>query len=136
MAAQESALGEADVAGLKYLGRLLPMLDRLRDVGCARDRAGNRKLHFDQYCLLVLLSLFNPVVRSLRALQQASTLGKVQRRLGCPRTSLGSLSEATAVFDPVRLEGIIGDLLQQVPRARSIAGNQVPQVLTAVDGSV
>jgi hypothetical protein len=85
---------------------------------------------------LVLLALFNPVVRSLRAIQQASTLGKVQRRLGCPRTSLGSLSEATDVFDPARLEGIIGELLAEVPRARSVAGDAVPAVLTAVDGSV
>jgi hypothetical protein len=136
MAATEADFGERDLAGFKYLDRLLPLLERLHGVGCARDRAGNRKLHYDQYCLLVLLTLFNPVVRSLRALQQASTLRKVQRRLGCPRTSLGALSEATAVFDPVRLEGIIGELLQEVPRARSLAGDQVPQVLTAVDGSV
>jgi len=136
MAVQTSAFGERDLAGFKYLDRLLPMLGRLHQVGCARDRAGNRTLHYDHYCLLVLLTLFNPVVRSLRALQQASTLRKVQRRLGCPRTSLGSLSEATAVFDPVRLEGIIGELLREVPRARSIAGDAVPQVLTAVDGSV
>ena len=108
----------------------------MHEVGCARDRSGNRTLHYDQYHLLGLLSLFNPVVRSLRGLQQASTLRKVQRRLGCPRTALGSLSEATAVFDPARLEGIIGELLREVPRARSIAGDQVPQVLTAVDGSV
>jgi hypothetical protein len=136
MAATEPDFGERDLAGFKYLDRLLPMLERLHEVGCARDRAGNRKLHYDQYCLLVLLTLFNPVVRSLRALQQASTLRKVQRRLGCPRTSLGALSEATAVFDPARLEGIIGELLTEVPRARSLAGDQVPQVLTAVDGSV
>src|SRR5262245_39070373 len=136
MAAQESGIGEGDLAGFKYLDRLLPLLERLHEVGCTRDRAGNRKLHYDQYCLLVLLALFNPVVRSLRAVQQASTLRKVQRRLGCPRTSLGALSEATAVFDPARLEGIIGDLLREVPRARSIAGDHVPQVLTAVDGSV
>jgi len=32
--------------------------------------------------------VFNPVVRSLRAIQKASTLRKVQKRLGCPRTSL------------------------------------------------
>jgi hypothetical protein len=32
--------------------------------------------------LLVLLFFFNPVVRSLRAIQQASELGKVQRKLG------------------------------------------------------
>jgi Transposase DDE domain len=127
---------ERDIQGLKYLEWLLPLLDRLHDVGCARDKAGNRKLHYDQYCLLVLLFLFNPVLRSLRSLQQASQLKKVQRKLGCPRTSLGSLSEAVDVFDPERLEGIIGDLLQQVPAGRSIGGEHVGQTLTAVDGSV
>src|SRR5438128_1379591 len=136
MAAQDSGFVERDLAGCKCLDRARPMLERLHEVGCARDRAGNRSLHYDQYCLLVLLTLFNPVVRSLRAIQQASTLRKVQRRLGCPRISLGSLSEATDVFDPARLEGIIGELLAEVPRARSVAGAAVPQVLTAVDGSV
>jgi Transposase DDE domain len=129
-------VAERDLAGFKYLDRLLPLLDRLQDVGCARDTAHNRTLHYDHYCLLVLLALFNPLLRSLRALQQASTLRKVQRQLGCPRTSLGSLSEAVAVFDPTRLEGIIGALLQDAPRARSISRDQVPHVLTAVDGSV
>jgi hypothetical protein len=134
--AKKAKVRERDLTGFKYVDRLLPMLDALQDVGCARDRAGNRELHYDQYCMLVLLSMFNPMVRSLRAIQHASTLEKVQKRLGCPRTSLGSLSEAVEVFDPTRLEGIIGELLKEVPRARSIAGDQVPHVLTAVDGSV
>ena len=136
MADQGLGFGDGDLAGFRYPDRLLPLLGRLHEVGCARDRAGNRKLHYDRYGLLVLLALFNPVVRSLRALQQASTLRKVQRRLGCPRASLGALSEATAVFDPARLEGIIGGLVREVPRARSIAGDHVPQALTAVGGSV
>lgn len=125
-----------DVQGLKYLDKLLPLLDELHDVGCQRDKAGNRKLHYDQYCLLVLLCLFSPVLRSLRALQQASQLRKVQKLLGCPRTSLGSLSEATDVFDPQRLEGIIGQLLAQIPQQQRVGREQVPGVLTAVDGSV
>ena len=60
-------VGEKDLTGLKYFDRLAPLLSRLHDVGCARDKAGNRKLHFDQYSLLVLLYLFNPVVTSLRS---------------------------------------------------------------------
>ena len=68
---------------LKYFDRLAPLLARLDDVGCERDRAGNRQLHFDQYCMLILLYLFNPIVTSLRGLQQASELAKVQKRLGC-----------------------------------------------------
>jgi hypothetical protein len=129
-------LRSRDLQGLKYLDLLLPLLDELHEVGCCRDRAGNRRLHYDQYCLLVLLSLFSPVLRSLRALQQASQLQKVQKLLGCPRTSLGSLSEATDVFDPQRLEGIIGQLLTQVAPRQRIGRDQVPGVLTAVDGSV
>jgi hypothetical protein len=129
-------VGERDVTGFKYFDRLVPLLARLHDVGRARDTAGNRTLHFDHYCLLILLALFNPTLRSLRALQQASTLKKVRRELGCPRPSLGALSEAVAVFDPTRLEALIGELLQEVPRAHSLHPEQIPHVLTAVDGSV
>jgi hypothetical protein len=94
---------EEDVTGLKYFDKLQPLLRRLHDVGCQRDKAGNRKLHMDEYCLLVLLFLFKPVARSLRAIQQASKLRNVQRKLGCLRASLGSLSESTDVFDSERL---------------------------------
>jgi hypothetical protein len=90
---------ERDITGLKYFDQLAPLLARLHDEGCARDRAGNRQLHYDQYCLLILLYLFNPIVTSLRGLQQASELAKVQKKLGCSRAALGSLSEATTVFD-------------------------------------
>ena len=95
---ERDKIQEQDLTGLKYFDRLAPLLERLRDVGCGRDRAGNRELHYDQYCLLVLLYLFNPIVTSLRGIQQASELAKVQKKLGCPRASLGSLSEAAAVF--------------------------------------
>lgn len=70
---------EEDIQGLKYFRKLWPLFERLRDVGRERDKAGNRELFMDQYCALVLLFLFNPCVRSLRALQQASQLKNVQR---------------------------------------------------------
>jgi hypothetical protein len=122
--------------GLKYLDQLLPLFDRLHDVGCQRDRAGNRKLHFDHYCALILLFLLNPVLRSFRALQQASLLEQVRRKVGCSRTSLGSLSEAVEVFEPQRLEAIIADLWAEAPPSRGAGKEYVRRVLTAVDGSV
>ena len=128
---------ERDVTGLKYFSKLAPLLARLHDDGCARDRAGNRQLHYDQYCMLLLLFLFNPIVSSLRGLQQASELKKVQKKLGCARAALGSLSEASTVFDPERLKEIIAELgheattLQRDPRLRD-----VPGTLTAVDGTL
>ena len=109
-----------DIQGIKYLKQLLPLFEPLRDVGCQRDKAGNRSLFYDQYCLLVLLYLFNPILRSLRSLQQASQLEKVQRKLGCQRMALGSLSEAVEVFDPDRLSGIIESLSAELkPPGRS-----------------
>ncbi len=70
---------------MKYFAKLRPLLARLHNVGCGRDRAGNRQLHMDEYCMLVLLSLFNPIVSSLRAIQQARELLNVQRKPGCAR---------------------------------------------------
>jgi len=127
---------EEDVQGLKYFRKLWPLFDRLHDVGCRRDKAGNRELFMDQYCALVLLFLFNPCLRSLRALQQASELKNVQYKLRCGRASLGSLSEATDVFDPERLREIIAELAAEVRPARRVAGEHLDHVLTAVDGSV
>ncbi len=136
MAAKRKQIAEQDVTGLKYFQRLLPLFDRLHEVGCQLDKAGNRLLHMDQYCALVLLFLFNPCLRSLRALQQASELKKVQKKLGCSRTSLGSLSESTDVFEPERLREIIGELAAQTKPVRDVAGKEVKHLLTAVDGSV
>jgi hypothetical protein len=80
---------EKDITGLKYFNKLVPLLERLHDVGCERDKAGNRTLFFDQYCLLMLLAMFNPITRSIRALQQASELRKVQQKLPMPAVFLG-----------------------------------------------
>jgi hypothetical protein len=127
---------ERDITGLKYFRKLWPLFARLHEVGCGRDKAGNRELFMDQYCSLVLLFLFNPCVRSLRALQQASELKNVQRKLHCGRASLGSLSEATDVFDPERLREIIGELAREVRPMRRVGGEHLDQLLVAVDGSV
>lgn len=128
---------EKDLTGLKYFDKLAPLLARLHDVGCQRDKAGNRTLHFDQYCMLVLLFLFNPVVRSLRAIEQASELRKVQRKLGCQRASLGSLSEATDVFQPELLKEVIAELGGQLqPIARDPRLKDVKDTLTLVDGTL
>lgn len=133
---ERSAIREEDVQGLKYFRKLWPLFERLHEVGCQRDTAGNRQLFMDQYCGLVLLFMFNPCLRSLRALQQASELKNVQRKLGCGRASLGSLSEATDVFDPDRLRQIIGELAAEVRPMRSVGGQHLDQLLTAIDGSV
>ena len=128
---------DKDITGLKYFEKLLPLFERLHEVGCDRDTAGNRDLHFDEYCCLVLLFFFNPMVDSLRALQQASELKAVQKKLGVPRVSLGSFSEAQQVFDPELLQPIIGELAKQArPLARDPRLKDLTQLLTLVDGTL
>ena len=130
---------ERDIGGLKYFDQLAPLLERLHDEGCSRDKAGNRTLHFDQYCLLVLLYLFNPICSSLRAVQQASELPKVQKRLGCARAALGSLSEAATVFDPDRLIEIIQELggqLSPIAKDARLKDVTLTKTLTLVDATL
>ena len=134
---RKKRINAGEITGLKYFDQLAPLMERLQDVGTSRDKAGNRDLFMDQYCMLVLLFLFNPVVDSLRGIQRASELGKVQKKLGCPRVSLGSLSEATDVFDPARLREIVSELESRVTTLGNDAQlKEVKHLLTAVDGTV
>jgi hypothetical protein len=104
-------LEPAQVCGAKYLDKVFGLLAKLREDGCARDKAGNRTLFYDRYASLVLLSMFSPAMDSLRAIQEASALKKVQKLFGTDRRfSLGSLSEAARVFDPELLEAVVAEL--------------------------
>jgi DDE family transposase len=134
--ARRPAVTEDQVRHLKCLRVLLPCLERLHSVGTARDRAGNRLLFYDQYVCLLLVHFFNPILGSLRSLQQASALEKVQKRLGIRRTSLGSLSEATEVFDAERLREIVRELAGQALPLESGRDAAALRALTAVDGTV
>jgi hypothetical protein len=137
MAAKKKARLQAkDLRGFKYFKLLNPLLERLHDVGTQRDGSGNRHLFFDQYGALLLLYFFNPIVTSLRGIQQASTLDKVGQQLGVSRTSLGSLSEAARVFDAAALQEIIAELASRMPHGTTPKEQQALKDLTAVDGSL
>jgi hypothetical protein len=135
--AKRADVCEEQLTGFKYFDRLTALFERLREVGCKRDTADNRTLHFDQYCSLVLLYLFNPVVVSLRSLQQTSELKKVQKKLGCGRASLGSLSESSHVFEPELLQEIIAELGEQLqPIAADARLSEIHDTVTLVDGTL
>jgi len=129
-------LKASDIEGLEYFDTLVPLLARLKDIGTERDQAGNRQLFYDQYVCLLLLYFFSPTITSLRALQQASTLEAVQRRLGIRATSLGSFSEAARLFDAKALHQILQELAAKA--APLVDGPDARQLLdlTAVDGSI
>jgi hypothetical protein len=137
MSKKRHKIKESELKGFKYFKAIAGMFDGIHQAGCMRDKAGNRILHMDQYMALLLLYMFNPICSSLRAVQQASELKKVQRILGCPRASLGSLSEASTVFNSKLMEEIVRNIGSQL---KPISGNakidEINAILTAVDGTL
>lgn len=137
--AQPPPLKETDIVCLGHLKRVFPLLDRLHDDGCQRDSAGNRELFFTDYCKLSLLYIWNPLIDSLRRLQEAAMLNTVANALGVKRFSLGSFSEAPRAFNPAGLIPIIAELAAEL---HPLAGSGDPRlsdlkyVLTLVDGTV
>jgi hypothetical protein len=126
-----------DIRCLGHLKRAFALLDRLHEVGCQRDSAGNRDLHFDDYCKLVLLYIWNPLIASVHDLQQAVGLTGVAKALGVKRFSAGSFSESVRVFDPEQLKPIIQELAGELTRypAQGRLG-ELKHILTLVDGTV
>jgi hypothetical protein len=126
--------------GIKPLRRLLPLLASLHQVGCGRDAAGNRELHFDPYVTLVLLWMFNPMLGSVRALQKAAELENISEQLGVKRFSLGSFSESVRVFDPEKLKAVVGQLAGEAElkavNADGRLGHHLAQSLKIVDATV
>ncbi|MGH8066088.1 MAG: hypothetical protein ACRERE_12830 [Candidatus Entotheonellia bacterium] len=135
-ATKRTPVTEHDLHGCKYFRLLGPLFAQLRTAGTERDHAGNRQLFYDQYATLLLLYFFSPTVTSLRGLQQATTLAKVQRRLGVRRTSLGALSEAAQVFDAAVLQEVIAELGSRIRPQGPVAEQAALRALTAVDGSL
>jgi len=135
MGKKRKDIKDHELKGFKYFKAINKMLESLQDAGCQRDKAGNRNLHMDQYASLILLYMFNPICTSLRSLQQVSELKKVQKFFGAARASLGSLSEASTVFDSKLLKNIIQELSTKLDNVSSIPGfDNSKGTLTAVDG--
>jgi len=123
--------------GMKQLRRVAGLLSGVRHVGCGRDKAGNRELHFDDYVLLILIYLFNPMIDSMRMLQKVADLPEVRKRLGIKRFSLGSFSESCRVFDPSMLQAVVDQLAKGLlPVRREALLKDLPGQLTLVDSTV
>ena len=137
-ARKKAKIDPRQLGHLKKLRQLLPLLAPLREVGCGRDVAGNRELHFHEYVTLVLLYLFNPIIDSVRTLQEATAVEKLAEQLGVRRFSLGSFSESARVFESDKLKAVIAQLagelrpLQADPRLDA----HLKHVLTVADGTV
>jgi hypothetical protein len=133
----KDTLKEKDILCLGHLKRVFPLLDALKDVGCKRDKAGNRTLFFNDYLKLVLLYTWNPLIGSVRDLQQVAALPKVAKALGIKPFSAASFSESVRIFEPERLKPIIRELAGELPVAALDSKlGEFKHALTLVDGTV
>ena len=95
-----------------------------------------RKLSLSGYLSLFLFGLFNPVVRSMRAVCAISSLKKVRETTGCGKVSLGSFSEAQHVLDPDVLKQVFEGLVEQMPDSPKKDPDLTHVRLIAQDGSL
>jgi hypothetical protein len=127
----------AQLGHFKQLRKVAGMLAFLHDNGCERDKAANRELHFDDYVLLVLLWMFNPMIDSLSTLQRVAGLEQVQKKLGIKRFSMGSFSESCRVFTPSLLKQVVGQLSKELhPVGRQAMFKDLPGTIELVDGTL
>ena len=141
--AKSPAIGEPSVAGLPIIARANALFETIRDAGV--DKSQNREFRYSHFASLILLGFFNPMMQSLRGMQQASQLERVQEKLDLEGVSLGSLSESSRVFDPDLLLPLIAQLLAELgphhpgPGPHRNGSEAIPETLArrlvAVDGS-
>jgi IS4 transposase len=133
----KDVVAPTQVVALKYFNRLMPLLERLHEVGCERDTAGNRQLHMDDYCATVMLYLFNPLIDSIAMLQATLKVPRVSKALGVESFSAGSFSESVRVFDPDQMLPILAELgTKLTPLGKDPRLSELKHVLTLVDGTV
>jgi hypothetical protein len=123
--AQDRALALS--GGGRWLGSHLQRL-------AALPAHGNRKLHVDQLFLAMLLSFFDPAVRSLRLIEAR---GNFEGRLDLDRLARSTTADALAVFDPACLVPLIEELRQRVPDLAQASEDlqQITRRIIAADGT-
>ncbi len=95
-----------------------------------------RQLTLPDYLSLFLLGLFNPVVKTMRAVCAASHLPRVQEEVCSRPVSLGSFSEAQSLVDPALLQTIFAELSRDVLQKRSLQELPAQRRWLIQDGSL
>lgn len=121
------------LSGRHHLGTLLRHRKRLRQA----YHHGNRKLLMDSVLTVHLLAFFNPILRSLRTIDDFSQTEEAQDELDIERVCRSTLSDANAAMDADLLEGLIEDLRCRLPQLPQIDGKlgELTRRLRLIDGS-
>ena len=125
--------GGLELIGGKYVDLLQKHLKHLRK---AYDH-GNRELFFDDLVSAYLLAFFNPVLRTLRSIEDMSQTPAGQEHLSTTKLCRSTMSDANALMDPRLLEPIIAELRAKLPdlKARDGQLGRLLDKVQVVDGS-
>jgi hypothetical protein len=122
------------VFGSESVRGLLPLLEQLPPI----SGHPNRGLQTRDVFVAHLLAFFNPILRSLRTLEDFSRTRQAQRYLSVERLPKSTLADFHRLADPAVLEPIVAHLLEETARRGAAAPADLPdsirQVL-AVDGT-
>lgn len=126
--------------GFKLLDRFQAVFSDLdaRRTKSPRELDPRRGFDAAGYYSMILFTLLNPVIDSMRGLCAASGYKGYTEKTKLPKVSLASFSEAQSVFDPELLRGVIGELMKDVAHhpPEDLAGILKGRSLQAVDSSV
>jgi hypothetical protein len=95
--------------------RYLPVIQRYLDDLRKLYPHPNRVLFYDDLLVVYLLAFFNPTLRSLRCIEDASRLPGINAHLNTTAVCRSTLSDANALFDPAHLQGLIASLRKDLP---------------------
>lgn len=114
----DQTLNERDLRNWRLVERFQGVIQGLvQEPSLHPSFADPRRLfQVSSYLSLFLFGLFNPCVRTLRGLAEASRLRRVQEEVCGRPVSLGSFSEAQHLLDPALLEKVFEQLSQELPR--------------------
>lgn len=125
-------LGKHQIVGRRLIRLLEKQLQQLRDA----PAHGNRILHYDHVVVAHLIAFFNPVVESLRVVENVFEQPRAQRLFKLPEVRRSTLSDAQRLFDPALLQPIVADLAQRVTRTpRAAQLDEVTRQIVAVDAT-
>lgn len=97
----------------------------------------NRVLFYDDVVTVYLMAFFNPVLRSLRNIEDASQLPGVNQHLSAEAICKSTLGDANALFDPEHLQGLMAELGRHLPNLRQMDGplDRLLEQVMVFDGS-
>lgn len=134
---------EQQLAGYKTVQKFRCLIDaklaaRPNEQVHPSELDSRRKLGGGEFLTLLLFALYNPVLKSMRAIVTASHFEKVRESLDVDSVSLGSFSETQHMLDPELLRKVFQELsasLSFKPKAVDTRLEVFIERMIAVDGS-